>query len=458
MKNRILIIIILLSALGCKKSFLDAKPKTDLLVPKTLDDFTALLDNTTVLNYTSALGQMAADEYVFVSYQTWQATFTATERNSYIWATDTFDGEVSRLDWNRPYISIFYANNVLEALEKSNLQNTAKANQLRGWALFIRAFAYHDLVKTFCLAYNPATANTDLGLPLRLSADIDEVLPRSSLQQTYDLILNDLLEASQLLGTEFPTMNRNRPYKGTSYAMLSRVYLSMNKFVEAEKYADSALILYNQLIDFNTVSQTNASPFAIDNIETIFSSAQVSDYGITINTVSNTAIMVDPELLSTYKVNDLRKTIYFGINTSGRYYFKRGYYGSGNYPFSGIATNEVILNKAECLARRNQIQEAMDVLNSLLLKRFDNRYAYVKLVATSTEEAIAHVLIERRKELIWRGIRWGDIKRLNQIGAGITLKRSLNGMDYILQVNSPKYALPIPEDEISRSGIQQNQR
>ena len=444
--------------LGCKESYLDAKPRTDLLVPKSLDDYTALLDNTTVLNYTSALGQMAADEYVFVSYQTWQSTFSATERNSYIWAKDIFQGEIARLDWNRPYISIFYANNVLEGLEQLSIKNTEKARQLKGWALFIRAFAYYDLAKTFCVAYNPTTANIDLGLPLRRSASIDVILPRSNLQETYDLILTDLIQASQLLGIDFPAKNRNRPYKGTALAMLSRVYLSMNKFTESEKYADDALVLYNQLIDFNTVSQTNASPFAIDNSETIFSTAQVSDYGITINTVSNTGVMVDPNLLSSYKVNDLRKAIYFGLNANGRYYFKRGYYGSGNYPFSGIATNEIILNKAECLARRNEVQPAMDLLNSLLVKRFDNRFVYVKLVATNAEEAIAQILLERRKELVWRGLRWADLKRLNQNGAGIILKRSLNGTDYLLPANSPKYALPIPDDEIYRSGIQQNPR
>lgn len=51
-----------------------------------------------------------------------------------------------------------------------------------------------------------------------------------------------------------------------------------------------------------------------------------------------------------------------------------------------------------------------------------------------------------------------DIKRLNKEGANITLTRTLNNSVYELLPNDLRSALPIPEDIISLSGMEQNRR
>jgi hypothetical protein len=38
------------------------------------------------------------------------------------------------------------------------------------------------------------------------------------------------------------------------------------------------------------------------------------------------------------------------------------------------------------------------------------------------------------------------------------LKRTVNGTEYSLAPNDARYVMPIPDDEITRSGIIQNQR
>jgi hypothetical protein len=73
-------------------------------------------------------------------------------------------------------------------------------------------------------------------------------------------------------------------------------------------------------------------------------------------------------------------------------------------------------------------------------------------------EALNIILIERRKELLMRGLRWMDIKRLNKEDAGIVMKRTINGQTYTLLPNDLRYSFPIPEDVISLSGMQQNPR
>lgn len=452
-------LFILTALIGsCTDNFLDVKPSTDLITAQKLDDITALLDNTEYLNQTGGLGQMGADEYVFVDYTAWQGTFTAVQRNSYIWSQDIYEGETTVQDWNFPYVSIFYANNALNSLAEMNLPDSPEKNNVKGWALFIRAYAYHDLVRNFCLAYDPKTADTDLGLPLRTTPRVDELLPRANLKQTYKLIIDDLREAATLLSAQFPQDNRNRPSKAAAFALLARVYVMMNDYENAELSADASLAIYNELIDFNTVSKTATAPFDRFNQETIFNAKQFSVHGITSNQASNTAVTINPSIIASYHPNDLRLSILYGKNTQGKYYKKVGYYGGEVYPFHGLAIDELYLIIAECLSRRGQITQAMNWLNELLVKRFINTKPYLRLSASTKEEAIAIILEERRKELIWRGIRWSDIKRLNKLGANIILKRDLNGKEYTLPPNDPKYAFPIPDVEIARSKIQQNPR
>jgi len=73
-------------------------------------------------------------------------------------------------------------------------------------------------------------------------------------------------------------------------------------------------------------------------------------------------------------------------------------------------------------------------------------------------EALDTILVERRKELAFRGLRWSDLRRLNKEGWGIMLNRNLNGVPYTLPPNSELYTLPIPPDVIQLSGIMQNPR
>lgn len=232
----------------------------------------------------------------------------------------------------------------------------------------------------------------------------------------------------------------------------------MRDYANAESYADKCLAVYNKLIDYNTVSETSTTPFSATNDELIYNAHQAAVYGLFTPTTTGAVGKLSPDLLGLYSNNDLRLPIYFSKAADGSYTRKRGYYGSGNYAFTGLATDELYLIKAECLARRSEMTAAIDELNQLLIKRYTNTSPYVPVTASSPADALTLVLTERRKELPWRGLRWFDIKRLNAGGANITLTRVLNGTTYTLEPNSPRYALPIPDDEIALSGIQQNVR
>ncbi|SMD01338.1 RagB/SusD family nutrient uptake outer membrane protein [Pedobacter nyackensis] len=449
---------ILVSFTACKKDFLDAKPSSDILAPATLEELNTLLENVNVTNKTGALAQVSCDDYRIVSDQNFLSLPTATERNAYLWQKEIYEGESSN-DWNIPFSQIFYANSVLQVIQEKNLGKLTESNITKGWAYFVRAYALFDLARNFAPSYRLETATTDLGIPLRQSAGVDQIIPRSSLQETFDQILSDLTLAGNLLQTNIPEENRNRPSKVAALAMKARVYLYMGNYTDAERYCDSTLLFHNKLIDYNAISRTSDTPFGYNSDEVIYQSTQIVAYGLS-SGVGNPmlSIEVNPDLYRLYASGDLRRTIYFKTNSLGRINMKRGYIGAGIYNFTGLATDEIYLIKAECLARRGASEQSMEVLNGLLIRRFNNKDLYVSLKATSPSEALTLILQERRKELIWRALRWSDLKRLNKEGANITLTRTINNITYTLLPNDPRYVFPIPDQEINYSGIQQNIR
>jgi len=93
------------------------------------------------------------------------------------------------------------------------------------------------------------------------------------------------------------------------------------------------------------------------------------------------------------------------------------------------------------------------------VKRWNNAVPFPTYTATSANNALGQILAERRKELCFRGIRWSDLRRLNQDPTyAVTLQRLLNGTTYTLPANDLRYTLLIPLDEIQISGLQQNPR
>ncbi|AZI24147.1 RagB/SusD family nutrient uptake outer membrane protein [Pedobacter sp. G11] len=458
--NYILYILICYCLSGCKKDFLEAKPSASIVNPTSLSEFRSLLDNSNILNKTGALPMISSDEYSIVNKADFDAFSVQTLKNAYLWQSDVYSGEVNIPDWNQLYSAIFYANNALDGLEKIERlpSNATQWDDLKGAALFYRAFAYFDLTRNFCPVYIPSQAVNDLGLPLRKSAGIDIIEKRSNLEETFSFIITDLVHSVSLLKDDYQAINKNRPSKASVYALLARIYLYMGKYNDAEENADKCITKYSKLIDYNNVSQTSDIPFSYSTDETIFYSTQVVAYSqTTAYTTVATAIKIDPALIALYQPRDLRLNIFFVKNALGNLNVKRGYVGGGFYAFSGLATDEVLLIKAECAARSGRPDITAALLNNLLVNRYQ-KGTFTPYSNLSSDAALELVLNERRKELVWRALRWSDLKRLNRDGSNIKLERNLGGTTYTLAPNSTKYVFPIPDDEIALSGIQQNVR
>lgn len=460
MKKRFIYLLFsLIMFSSCRKDFLDMKPSSSIVQPATLEDMEGLLENYGVMNTISpALGQLSSDEYFIVDQKAWEGTLTQTERRAYVWEKDIYNGDINIMDWNKPYAAIFYANNIITQMSKlSSVKDTRRYNNLLGWAYFARSYAYYELSRNFCKYYDVNTANGDLGLPLKLSPNVDEVVQRSTLEETYKLILTDLEKATQLLDANDYIAKRNHASKASCYALAARIMHAMGNYSQASLYVDSTLSIHNNLVDYNTVSLSSQTPFTYVMDEVIYFSTQVNNYAGTTGYLNRTAIGVDNQLIGMYEPDDLRKEVYFMKNNLGNYNVKRGYLGGGSYPFTGLATDEMYLIKAECLVRSGKDESAIEVMNDLLVKRYSIG-KYKAIESTDNKLLLALILDERRKELVWRGLRWTDIKRLNKEGGGIELKRQLGDKNYTLSANSSRYVFPIPDDEIAFSHIIQNER
>jgi len=226
----------------------------------------------------------------------------------------------------------------------------------------------------------------------------------------------------------------------------------MQDYRDALLNADSCIALYPGLIDYNTLSTTATYPFVLFNSEVIFHSSMASYTSLT-----QSKLLVDSALYSYYGSNDLRSTLFFKA-VSGGHTFKGSYYG-GSRMFEGIASDEVYLIRAECYARTGNSQSAINDLNNLLIMRYKTGTYIPYSTSMTSENALRLILQERHKELVFRGIRWSDLRRLNlDSGFAVTMSKTFNGQNYSLPPNDIRYVLPIPPNEILISGFPQNPR
>jgi hypothetical protein len=454
--NLVLFVIVALGFASCQKDFLNAKPNKALLVPETLTDFQTLLDNSSsVMNIVPYLNEVGTDDI----YTSNSGLISQSQeiQNAYVWAPKIFHERTSS-DWNIPYQQVLYANIVLDGLKdfKADATTQTQFNEITGSALFMRAFAFYNVAQEFAAPYNATSANQVLGIPIRLTSDVNEISKRGTLQQTYDQIMNDLLKAVDLL----PAVQayKTRPTKASALAMVARVFQTMENYKMAAQYADLSLTSYNKLIDYNSLNDTDAMPFPSSlpngNDEVLFYSALIYNGFIS---GSSTLTSIDTLLYKSYTSNDLRKTVFFNKMADTLILFK-GSYAVNGYEFGGLSTNEVYLISAECNARNGNTSNAMAALNTLLKTRWKTG-TFIPYTANSPDDALVQILKERRKELVYRNTRWTDLRRLNKDPRfAVTLQRSINGQIYTLPPNDKRYVLPIPDDVISASGIEQNPR
>jgi hypothetical protein len=440
-------------ALTACDNFLDEKASKRISTTTSVGDFQALLNNYGILNanFISA-GDVSSDDF-YLSDQDYNGLIYDSDKRLYTWQPDyvTRPQSSSGDEWYNTYRAIYISNSVLKGIEENNFKGEL-ANNIRGQALVFRAARYLDGVQVWCKAYHEEHSETDLGMVLRLDPDMNLPSTRASVKETYEQIAIDLKEAIELLPAKQSSVTL--PSKAAAAGLLARTYLLMAKYEGAADYAKMALKYKSTLINFNNLDSTKS--YTIPLVDEVSEETVFYNFMFFAAPTSASVAKISPHLLSMYKVGDLRKTMYFATNNDGSKRF-RGSHSGGSANASGVTVGELYLILSESLAQTNRLDEAAEVLNTLLLKRWTSG-SFTPLKFLNRQQALDIIWAERRKELVFRGLRWGDIKRLNTAGAQISLTRTNSGSTYSLPSNDLRFAIAIPEDVISISGIPQNPR
>jgi tetratricopeptide (TPR) repeat protein len=451
-----------LSISACQK-YVDIKKSGSQSFIETTKDVQLVLDNYDLFNVDYPIdGEISADDYLMDDNRYNSDVIQAEDKAIYIWQPSAI--RAASTQWVTAYNKIYHSNLALEALAKlSGAEDQATIGNLRGSALFLRAYALWPLAQLYIKPYNSANLQTP-GLPIHTKSDINDLPGRGTVKETYDAIIKDLIEATNLLNST--SSISSRPNRAAAYAMLARVYLSMEDYPNALASADAALKLKSDLIDFNTLNPESYNPFSRFNKEVIFHSVVYKDNSVLeVGYGDEDKALIAPEIISSYQDDDLRKQLYVKQNLdvpnpSGTYRFIGNYEGAVGSAtlFNGLATDELYLVRAECYARTNQTPAAIKDMNTLLVTRWAEG-SYQAFNAGSSDEALSKILAERRKELLMRGLRWTDLRRLNNDSKfAKTLTRTVNGKVYTLPANDPRYTLLIPQEVITNSKLPQNIR
>ncbi len=343
-------------------------------------------------------------------------------------------------NWREFYTYIYTANSILEGLTTSKDVTEAAKKQLEGEVRFIRAFCYFYLVNLY--GEVPLVTGTDY--------EVNRLVPKASVADVYYQIIYDLKIAQELFDIDYVGTQRIRPNRLTATALLARVYLYTENWVNADIEATS--VIESELChlegNLNNVFLIESKE-AIWQLQAIRNSWNTFDGLSFILTGSPTNVSLSNNLVNTFEPQDKRLTNWIGsitVDSETFYYpFKYKIHSSPDPPVEYLTVFRVAeqyLIRAEARARLNKLTGANSAASDLNAIR--GRAGLANTSATTQTEMLDAILQERRMELFteW-GHRWFDLKRMGKSDMILgTIKSGWQSTDELL---------PLPEQELSRN-------
>lgn len=386
--------------------------------------------------------------------------------------------------WEGLYKIIGRCNFVLDNAERVR-QNTEdddaldRLEEMLGEVYFARALAYSELIKYFCKAYEPETADKTPGMILQDSFYKPAPKRRASLKASYQFVLDDLERASELIISEAQKNGASADYFTTSAvnALYARVYLYMHEWEKAVEYStktidDPALELATVTTASNVAELYNYMWTNDISTESIWRvSFSVSSYGGALGRVFLNYDQIDykPDyvpatwMLELYDLEDLRYDSFFAnvvtgyphklswallIKFRGNQTFMRDRIFHVNMP-KVFRLSEQYLIRAEANCNLGKYSQAGNDITRLRSKR----YTYYGTTSINADNWLEVISEERVRELCMEGFRLHDLKRwhmgfertpqLHTIPGGSRLK---------IEADDPLFVWPIPQHELDVPG------
>ena len=331
------------------------------------------------------------------------------------------------------YRVINICNNIIASI---NIVNASDRDNVKGQALFLRGMMYFELVKLYAKPFSAGSTTSNPGLQLVTAPTLNGQITtannvaRSTVQQTYDQIVNDLTAAKTIIHGEAGVY-------GSEYsvsAVLSRVYLQMGNFSGARDEANNVIENSGASLEssyskaFNNTSQSSEDIYVLpvtaqDGSNEMHTYWSILDYG-----ARDGDIEINQSHLDLYPATDSRLNLFYvdgnGIYRSGKWKLQYKY-----LPVIRLA--EMYLTRAESNFRLGTTigvgpDNDVDMIRSRAGLPFIN-------------VTLDDILHERKLELAHEGQCIHDIKRLHN---------SVDGFTY----DANELVFPIPLREINAGG------
>jgi len=448
---------------SCKKEFLDLNPYDQVPTDQAITDeggmqaavngiYSALRGTNLYGRQLPFFGDILADN-VFISTTNsnrYIAQFNYTYTNANAEATGT---------WVSAYAAILRANNVINA----NLTTTPNVNQLKGEALTLRALLYWNLAVYYAKPYT-VDPNAD-GVPLVLTYDAFLKPARSKVSEVYNQITKDLSDAYGLLNA---SKNSSYVTKYVARALQSRVALFMGDYANAKTYALDVVTNggYTLTTAANLVNYWKNPVPNSTKVETIF---EISSDVVNNNGSNALAYFYDQagygdaissdDLYSKYAATDARINLFIsGVRANQNVKIVNKFPNTTNSTEKDdtkvIRYAEVLLTLAEAYYRTNDETNAKLYLNMVAKQRDPSFAGYTSTGAQLLDD----IILERRKELAFEGLRYPDLLRLNRDVVRVNINNNYVGITPLtLPVSNFRRLQPIPQQELDANpNISQN--
>lgn len=380
-------------------------------------------------------------------------------------------------NWAGAYSLINDANLIIGGVPEGVLEES-RLNQLKGEAHMLRAFAYHNLARTF--SYEPGVtpstgdgAGFDLGVILRTEPTSSEAeaefLPRSTVQETYNLIISDLEESIRLL-SEGDAGSREFVTRAAAEALMARVQLYARNYEAANDYAadaianSSATLVGPESVGSMFDERNGLNP---EGIFTVIVDPNTESLGTNSSLAAYTsqqwgAQIPTQDLMDLYEEDDARLA-WFGPcfndvqnapfancvathpsiddgNSNleiSKYEAEQGQFADD---YTHFRISEMLLIQAEARVNEPTLGDPLTPINELR-----NNRGLDALVSVTIDD----ILDERRRELVAEGHRFFDLKRL-----GRTIRKAPETLSNTIQdvpFSDFRVLDNIPDGEVSLS-------
>ena len=345
-----------------------------------------------------------------------------------------------------------------------------------------RGLAYAELLRCFCKAYDPATAESELGLVLADTYFGEKPSKRASLKDSYQFVINDLVKAEELLDSENDSFDAAYFTNASAHAIHARVALYMQDWDAAIEHStvliDSDAFALATARSYVTSTQTYlnylwTNDTSYENIWRIGYTA--TSYGgaqgaIFLN-FSNDYTYYYPDYvpaqwaLDLYTSGDGRYNSYFANLQTG---YAHGltwpllvkYYGNEslmqnmiyhvNMP-KPLRLAEQYLIRAEAYCQKKNFSAASSDLTTLS----ESRHSAGGSLSVNESNWLQTISDERVKELFMEGFRLHDLKRWG-MGFERTPQSQTQpeGSSMKIEAGNPLFVWPIPNQELVAPGSQ----